>query len=228
MQQGRPEVGILGYIAAAAGVALADPARAMDVDLVETALVRLVLRLVAEMPFAEDAGAVAGLLQLLGQGRRAERQALALEDGVGDAVLELMPPGQQRATRGGAGRRDLEIREADAFGAEPVEVRGLEHRVAVRAHVAVALVVRQDEEDVRAIGGVDDEREQQAGKEAHRGDPKLVSPGGDSRTNYPISAPSMTPRGVSPAAGGRPSRSLVSTGLPGPLLSLDRPFHDRR
>ena len=45
---------------------------------------------------------------------------------------------------------DLEVVEGDAARVEGIEVRGLEPRVAVAAELAVALVVGEDEDDVRA------------------------------------------------------------------------------
>jgi hypothetical protein len=44
----------------------------------------------------------------------------------------------------------------------------------MRTHVTITLVVREDEEDVRAVGGMDDEREQQASEESHRGGPTVA------------------------------------------------------
>ena len=125
----------------------------MDEDFVEAALVRLILGFVAEVPLAEDAGPIAGLLQLLRQGGRTESHAFTLQDGVGDAVLELMASGQQSAARRGAGRRDLEVGEADALAAELVQVRGLEDRVTVGSDIAVTLVIGEDEKDVGPVGG---------------------------------------------------------------------------
>ena len=49
-----------------------------------------------------------------------------------------------------AGRADVEVGEANAFVMQPVEVGRLEDRVAVAGQIAVALVVGEDEDDVRA------------------------------------------------------------------------------
>ena len=125
----------------------------MDEDFIKAALVRLILGFVAEVPLPEDAGAITGLLQLLGQRGGSQSHPLTFQDGVGDAVLELMASGQQSAARRSAGRRDLEIDETDALAAELVQVRGLEDRVTVGADIAVTLVVRKDEKDVGPVGG---------------------------------------------------------------------------
>ena len=72
---------------------------------------------------------------------------------MGDAVLELVPSGEQ----GGPGRRargtDVEVGEADTFSVETVEVRGFQDGVAVARQVAIALVVGQDEDDVGPLPG---------------------------------------------------------------------------
>ena len=141
---------------------LADSARAVDEYLVEPAPLRLVVILVAEMPFAEDAGSVTRGLEHLRQGDRVERQALAFEDGMGDAVLELMAPGDERAAGGRTRRTDMEVREAHALVMQAVHVGRLEDGIAVGGNIAVALVVGQDENDVRPFA-VDAIRMQRTG-----------------------------------------------------------------
>ena len=68
---------------------------------------------------------------------------------MGDAVLKLMPAGEQRAARRGASRRDLEVNKPHALCAKPIEVRRLEDRVTMGGKVAIALVVSQNEQDIR-------------------------------------------------------------------------------
>ena len=97
MQDGRVEVAVAGHVAAAAaGVDLADAAAAVDEHLVEAALAGPAVRLVAQVPLAEDAGPVAGRPEELGEGGGLGRQPLALADRVRHAVFELVPPGQER------------------------------------------------------------------------------------------------------------------------------------
>ena len=67
VEDGGVEVGVVGGVAAGAGVGLADAARAVDEDLVEAAVLGLIGGLVAEVPLAEDAGGVAGGLEVLGE-----------------------------------------------------------------------------------------------------------------------------------------------------------------
>jgi hypothetical protein len=44
----------------------------------------------------------------------------------------------------------MEIREAHAFAMQPVEVRRFKDRMPMHGHVAVALIVSEDEDDVGA------------------------------------------------------------------------------
>ena len=71
---------------------MADAARAVDEDFVESALVGLVGFFVTEMPFAKDSGGVACSFEDLGKDGGVESHALAFEDGVGDAVFEGVTP----------------------------------------------------------------------------------------------------------------------------------------
>ena len=82
----------------------------------------------------------------------------------------------------------MEVGETDPFRMQPIEVRGFEDRVAVGGDVAVALVVGENEDDVRflprdRVGGhgraevqPDDERErgERANHEYTSWAPRLV------------------------------------------------------
>jgi len=46
----------------------------------------------------------------------------------------------------------VEVVQADALAAQPVEMRRLEHGVSVRGEFAVALIVRHHEDDVGRLG----------------------------------------------------------------------------
>ena len=149
MQNRWTVIGILRHVAATARITLPDTAGAMNKNFVEAAPVRLIRGLIAKVPFAKDAGSVAGLLQLLGQGGRPKGQPFALKDGVRDAVLELMPAREQRATRRGASRRDLEVNKPHTLCAKAIEVRRLEDRVTMGGNIPIALVIGQNEQDIR-------------------------------------------------------------------------------
>ena len=63
-------------------------------------------------------------------------------------VAQAIHAGQELAARRRAHRRDVEVGEPDALVVQPVEVRRLQHRIAVAGQLAVALVVGDDDEDV--------------------------------------------------------------------------------
>ena len=104
---------------------------------------------------------------------------------MGDAILEFMSTRQQGAPRRGTGRRDLEVREADALRVQLVEVRGLQHGVTVSADIAIPLVICEDEDDIGSFGGERSEgAKQQSGEQSHGG--KLtMSPPPQNATTQP-------------------------------------------
>lgn len=57
--------------------------------------------------------------------------------------------GHQSCSRGCAERADMKVGEAQGLGMQPVEVRGIQRRVAVSGKVAIALVIGHDQDDVR-------------------------------------------------------------------------------
>ena len=101
------------------------------------------------MPLAEDARGVARALEHLGQGSSLEREPFALVNRVRDAVAELMPARVQGGARRRAGWADVEVSEAHRLVVEAVKVGSLKDRVPVTGQVPVALVVGEDEDDVR-------------------------------------------------------------------------------
>ncbi len=94
MQKRRSVIGITGDVATASRIMLTDTTGAMDINLIEAPLIRLILSLVAEVPLAEDTRAITCLLELLGQCHRRERHPLPLQDRMGDTILEFMPASQ--------------------------------------------------------------------------------------------------------------------------------------
>ena len=67
---------------------------------------------------------------------------------MGDAVFKFVAPRVERAARRGAGGTHVKIVEAHALGAERVEVRGFEDRIAVGGKVAVALIIGENKNDI--------------------------------------------------------------------------------
>jgi hypothetical protein len=126
----------------------------MNEHFVEPTPVRLILRLVAEVPFAKDTGRVAGALQHLRNRSGIGRQSFPFEDRVRDSIPELMPSRHQRGPRRCAGWTHLEISEAHALAVERIEMRRLENGIPMASEVAVSLVIGEDENDIRASRGL--------------------------------------------------------------------------
>ena len=117
----------------------------------------------AEMPLAEERGAVTGGLQ-----RPRQRGGAGIQPVRHPAARVVAQPGEvriavpargvlaghRRDARGRAdGMRRVELQEPRAVGGQPVEMRRPDSRVAVAAEIAVAEVVGQNEEEVGARGG---------------------------------------------------------------------------
>ena len=156
----------------------------MEIEAVgERMMLGLVIGPDAEVPFADQSGGVAGVLQRLGQGHFGGGQA-AGGDGAEDAELIVGHAGadgvasghESGAARGADLGGGIELREAQAFGGHTIQIRRLDRRVAVAAEVAVAEVVGQDDDDVRLRGGVgaDGERDEQGQQQGLHKDDKGV------------------------------------------------------
>ena len=119
---------------------------------VEAALPRPILLVgVAEMPFADDRGLVAGLLEALRHEPLGGVQAVGGDggnDGGLQAVAERIAAGHQRRARRRAHRLHVELRELRAARGERVDVRRLDVRAAVEADILPAEVVGDDVDDV--------------------------------------------------------------------------------
>ena len=97
------EIGVSRGISATADVGLADAARAVNEHLIKAPLAGHSIILIAQMPFAKDAGRVATPFQCLGQDEGIGSKAFPFEDGVGDPIFELMAAGKQGTSCGGTG-----------------------------------------------------------------------------------------------------------------------------
>src|SRR5262249_25658025 len=109
-----------------------------------------------EMPFANQRGAVARLLQQRWQSRMAWRQADILRRRRIDRLFKperkaiLISSGcQGRPRRRAEGRVRVSLLEHQSFERQSVDVWRRVVSLAVAAHVRIAEVVRQDEDDVR-------------------------------------------------------------------------------
>ena len=124
-------------------------------EMVVAALERAVIGQAAQMPLAEQRGAVSSRLQQRRQGRLGGRHPDILRRG-GDRLLQpdrqavLVSPGDQgRACGRTHGGVSVALHEADAIGRDPVDVRRRDIRAAVTGHVGIAEIIGQEEHDVR-------------------------------------------------------------------------------
>ncbi len=118
----------------------------------ETAILGAVRIAVAQMPFSEVPGSVVRTGEKVGHGRDiGSHHRAALANGRA-AVTHRVPSGHQLAARGRTHGRHVEVRKPHTFGMQPVHVRCLDHRIAVRRDVAVALIIGNDEDDVGRVG----------------------------------------------------------------------------
>ena len=102
----------------------------------------------AEAPLADHRGAVAGVAQ-----RHRHGDVLVAQRDftvAADPDVPGVQAGHQRRARRRADRAPrVVLGEPDPFGRQPIEGRRLKLRLSVRAQIAVAEVVRLDEDDVR-------------------------------------------------------------------------------
>ena len=108
---------------------------------------------VAHVPLAEEAGAVARALKL----QREHRQAVAWSSGVVDDAVGVRVLAREKARPAGRTerRRGERVREARPFAREPVHVRRVDERMAGDPHLIPAHVVDEHHDDVRSarLGG---------------------------------------------------------------------------
>ena len=130
-------------------------AAAEAVEVVVSALERAVVRQPAQVPFADQRGAVAGFFEQRRQRGMFGRQAdVACGPGErffqADGQAVLVASGDERDAGGGAdGGVGVGLGEADAFGGEVVEDGRAVVWAAVAGEVGEAEVVGHDEDDVR-------------------------------------------------------------------------------
>src|SRR6202048_2793758 len=133
---------------------IVDGAAAETKEVIITALERTEFRQSAQMPFADQAGAVARLLQQRWQGRMIGRQADIRV--ARPWLLEPQPQpilvaaGDQRETRSGAeGRIGVALKEAHSSRGDAVNIWRGEVAASVTGHVGIAEVVGKNKDDVR-------------------------------------------------------------------------------
>ncbi len=125
---------------------------------VEASRLRMVGRIESFVPFADQSGRIARIVQMIGKRALIERQAeLGFVAGVRiELVAEtgLIASGQEAGSRGAAiGGRDIAVGAADAGGGQGVDIGRRHQLAAVDADVGVAQVIRDDNQNVRFAGG---------------------------------------------------------------------------
>ena len=127
------------------------------VEFIEAAAVGMKLRVRAQVPFADRGGRIAGAAQGIGDGFLGERQTVNLARRI-PARVEFMTEAllvasgdEPRPRRTAHGIADVAARAMHAARGEPIEVWRGNVAAALKAHVVVAKVVDDDEEDVGAL-----------------------------------------------------------------------------
>ena len=151
MTNDRIKILVTGRISTTALVGLANSTGTMDERLIKPARVGLVGLLITQMPFAEDTAGVAGLLKYLREDRCLKGHAFAFKDGVGDSVLHRVAPGHDCATRGRTRRTYKKPCEARAGVIKLIEIRRANPWMTVPTNRAVALIIGDNQNDIRLL-----------------------------------------------------------------------------
>ena len=103
---------------------------------------------VAQMPLTEHAGRVAILAEYIGHGDFTAAQHAASLNRVPDPDAIRIATGHRARNESGAGGVDMEVVEQRSLTAQLVDVGSLDSRVARKGHIAIALVVGDDDYDI--------------------------------------------------------------------------------
>ena len=142
------EVGVVKVIVAPEIGCLSDPAAAVCDYGLKAAVKRSVRVVVAQMPLAEHAGAIAGVGKDIGHGHFGPAQDRSAPAGCPGAVADRATAGHEGAARRGAQGRDVEVAKAGGDRMEGVDRGGGDPRDAGASQVAVPLVVGDYDDNV--------------------------------------------------------------------------------
>ena len=177
-----------------------------------------------QMPLAHDAGDVAGRFQAIGQGGLGDGQPLgaaARIELVAEAVL--VAAGQQpRAGRRAVGSGYISVGEPHPGGGQPVQVRRGDILTAVEAHVRIAHVIADNDQDVRflRLRGPAGRQQRQTRRQSKDSD---ANPGNSARGNEPLRCPVSSLDGCPGSVHGDDLRELVRERAPD--RKQNRPGH---
>ena len=110
--------------------------------------------IIAQVPLAEDARAIAAGGEHFRQRRFVGMHERTAQEGVGHPGTVIVTSGHQASPRGRAHRHDVEIGQRNALRSQAVDVRRADKRIAGYAQFAETLVVGKDDDDVRFGGRV--------------------------------------------------------------------------
>ena len=110
--------------------------------------------IVAQVPFAEDARAITRRRKHFAERDFVRMHQRATEEGIDHASAIVVATSQQTRTCRRANGRDVKVVEAHTLAREPVDVRRMQDGIAVKAKVAMALIVGENDDDVGMAGNV--------------------------------------------------------------------------
>ena len=145
---GAVEVGVVPVVGR-----LPHAATAMAQHFLKTAILRAVRIIVTQMPLAEHGCVIAAIGENPADGHLVVAQHRAAHDGVPHACAIGPVAGNQRRARRRTGRRHVVVGEPHAVRMQLVEVRRLEHRIAMTRQIAIALVIGDHQNHIRPLGG---------------------------------------------------------------------------
>ena len=107
--------------------------------------------IIPEMPFAEQARAVAVLLKYFGHRERITEERVAPFVGGPRSVVDGIPSGHDRAPSGGANGAHVKVGEPHHILVESIEMGRLNPRVTVGTEVTNSLIIGENEDDVGLV-----------------------------------------------------------------------------
>ena len=131
--------------AASAAVALAQP-------FIEPTVDRTIGIITAEVPLAENTGAIAVVAENISHGHLVIAQHVTAVDGAPPPDAVAIATGHQRGSRWGAVGVHMEIRKSNALIRQSVHVRRFQDRISGARQVAVSLVIGKNNHDVGLVG----------------------------------------------------------------------------